>query len=460
MHELSFDKIETWCFQTGVGIPHGEDREGSRIIVLNLRKHKRDAKRLPQLKKFLIFCMETHARRFPDKKTTLLFDVSECGLSNVDMDLVKFLINSYKFYFPYMLGYILVFEMPWMMQAAWRIIKSWLSEGAVNKIKFVTKSDITDYVSPSQLMVQFGGDDPYVYDFDSEYETLRSECEEVWERDPLTSYEDEEEESLKQVRFAPHQPPSRQSRYGSEEEDCDRRQSLDNQLMKGSAISPGYRRRQVHRLISSQVQQPHDRAMSLPSMSQIWTEENTDNLLLISPHDELVFSGRSGEELLCTVNLTNTTNNVVAYKIKTTAPSRYKVRPNINLLDGKSKASVQVKLISGSSELVSQDKFLIQAYQFEEGTPIPDSAQLPNFWKTLSNNKSVEEYRLKCCYILEPTKAAKQSSLASDKDQRIAVLQAKVDHLVYTITTLHTTVNQFWYISIVILVLLILLILF
>ena len=34
--------------------------------------------------------------------------------------------------------------------------------------------------------------------------------------------------------------------------------------------------------------------------------------------------------------------------------------------------------------------------------------------------------RLKCCYILEPTKAAKQSSLSSDKDQRIAVLQAKV----------------------------------
>ena len=50
-------------------------------------------------------------------------------------------------------------------------------------------------------MVQFGGDDPYVYDFDSEYETLRSECDEVWERDPLTSYEDEEEESLKQVIF-------------------------------------------------------------------------------------------------------------------------------------------------------------------------------------------------------------------------------------------------------------------
>ena len=29
--ELSFDKIETWCFQTGVGIPHGEDRDGNRI---------------------------------------------------------------------------------------------------------------------------------------------------------------------------------------------------------------------------------------------------------------------------------------------------------------------------------------------------------------------------------------------------------------------------------------------
>ena len=78
--------------------------------------------------------------------------------------------------------------------------------------RFVTKSDITEYISPDQLMVQFGGTDTWTYRYDPD--ELRKQAEQVWERDPLIAEDDEQEEeedgfvddytpeeSLKQVPF-------------------------------------------------------------------------------------------------------------------------------------------------------------------------------------------------------------------------------------------------------------------
>ena len=59
--------------------------------------------------------------------------MSQCGLSNMDMDFIKFLITCFKCYYPSMLGeeteclycigmllffigWLLVFEMPWILQ--------------------------------------------------------------------------------------------------------------------------------------------------------------------------------------------------------------------------------------------------------------------------------------------------------------------------------------------------------
>ena len=70
----------------------------------------------------------------------------------------------------------------------------------------MTKSDITDYVSPDQLLVKFGGTDTWVYEYDPV--EMKQIAEGVWQRDPLIMEDSEdegleeegsEEDSLKQV---------------------------------------------------------------------------------------------------------------------------------------------------------------------------------------------------------------------------------------------------------------------
>ncbi len=113
------------------------------------------------------------------------------GLAQMDMDLVKFIVNAFKIYYPNLLSWLLVYNMPWILQgthslslihtlthshtrslihtlthtltdtlthshihsfthslihplthtlthshtAAWKIVQSWLNERAASKVK-------------------------------------------------------------------------------------------------------------------------------------------------------------------------------------------------------------------------------------------------------------------------------------------------------------------------------------
>lgn len=52
-----------------------------------------------------------------------------------------------------------------LVVAAFKIIKSWLPAKAVQKIKFVNKSNLKEYVDPDQALKCWGGLDDYIFTF-------------------------------------------------------------------------------------------------------------------------------------------------------------------------------------------------------------------------------------------------------------------------------------------------------
>lgn len=89
----------------------------------------------------------------------------DAGLSNMDMDLTKYLIGLFKDYYPNFLNYIIILEMPWVLNAAFKIIKSWLPAKAIPKIKFVNKSSLKEFVDPADALKCWGGTNDYVFAF-------------------------------------------------------------------------------------------------------------------------------------------------------------------------------------------------------------------------------------------------------------------------------------------------------
>lgn len=99
---------------------------------------------------------------------SLFFDMSDTGILNMDMEFIKYLINLCKSYYPNFLNYIIIFEMPWILNTAFKIIKSWLPPKAIPKIKFVHKGNIHELVDPNDVLTCWGGSNEYLFKFVSE----------------------------------------------------------------------------------------------------------------------------------------------------------------------------------------------------------------------------------------------------------------------------------------------------
>ena len=92
----------------------------------SIRKHSRDARKVEAMKKMLIYILEKLDSEEGGKRITIIFDSEAAGLGNFDLELVKFLIHVLINFYPNFVNKILVFEMPWILNTAWKMIKSLL----------------------------------------------------------------------------------------------------------------------------------------------------------------------------------------------------------------------------------------------------------------------------------------------------------------------------------------------
>lgn len=55
--------------------------------------------------------------------------------------------------------------MPWVLNAAFKIIKSWLPAKAIPKIKLVNKTSLREWVKPADALKCWGGEDDFTFVF-------------------------------------------------------------------------------------------------------------------------------------------------------------------------------------------------------------------------------------------------------------------------------------------------------
>ncbi|KAF7805163.1 vesicle-associated protein 2-2-like isoform X1 [Senna tora] len=146
-------------------------------------------------------------------------------------------------------------------------------------------------------------------------------------------------------------------------------------------------------------------------------------LLQIDPM-ELKFTYELKKPSSCSVQLTNNTYDYVAFKVKTTSPKKYSVRPHVGVLMPKSTCAFIVTMQAQRAALVDmacKDKFLIQSTIVPVGTTNDDiSSSL--FVKDAS--RYVEENKLKVALIsplhseeISPTNGDMKNGFALEKDK-------------------------------------------
>ncbi|XP_076314956.1 motile sperm domain-containing protein 2-like [Tachypleus tridentatus] len=124
---------------------------------MKVKLHKKNYSTLLNQKKFVTYWIEKLDRETSGRKISLLMDCTGCDLSNMDMELIMYIITLFKYYFPFALGYIYIYQMPWLFKAFWKIVKIRLPTKTTRIFKFINKSSIKNYIALDQLPLYLGG---------------------------------------------------------------------------------------------------------------------------------------------------------------------------------------------------------------------------------------------------------------------------------------------------------------
>ncbi|KAL1517251.1 hypothetical protein ABEB36_001038 [Hypothenemus hampei] len=314
VNDITEQTIKMDLIVKGAFFPCGKDKDGKTLLIIKSKMHTKGAAEGDDLKRCIVYWLERTERMTQGDTISVFFDMDGCGLGNMDLDLIKYLIGLFKDYYPYFLNYIIIYEMAWVLSAAFKLIKSWLPEKAIEKLKTVGKKDVMNWVIKSEALKSWGGDNDYVFSFVPE--------------DPQT-----EEKKLPETANT------------------------------GSV-------RKVH--FSDGV------PMSESTSPQ---EIKEDGPLDVTPSTIITFV-HEGNELVSTLELRNIDSGHVAFKLKTTSPEKFKVRPSTGILAPGAKESITVTLLPGYQlGGLSKDKFLVLSSHLESQEVA--SLDLSDFWKVL-----------------------------------------------------------------------------
>ncbi|KAL8244609.1 hypothetical protein R6Q59_010867 [Mikania micrantha] len=128
---------------------------------------------------------------------------------------------------------------------------------------------------------------------------------------------------------------------------------------------------------------------------------STGELLNVDPV-ELKFPFELKKQISCSLQLSNKTENHVAFKVKTTNPKKYCVRPNTGVVLPRSTCDIIVTMQAQKEappDMQCRDKFLLQSVVASPGIA-PKDITPEMFTKT--PGRVVEECKLKVLYLPPP----------------------------------------------------------
>jgi len=268
-----------------------------------------------------------------------VFDCKGAGLKNMDIDIINWNTECMEGYYPYILNLIYIFEMPWLMNAGFKIVKQALPAAGVARLRDVSKKDFGKFVDDDNRLEAWGGSDDWEFEFEPEIvrqQPVRAE---------VNSHSENHYEDLSEIRI------QTQNSFASSTPSRASTTSLDTGVERGFS--------------------------------------NTGGLLRVSPSPYDISFSSTGRGLQATLSLTCTSEKTVAFKLKTTTPDIFRVRPSTGCLS--QGQSVKVDIMVTQSDTLPREKFLISAVCVDK--PLASAQEIK---AALKRGRPESEYRLRC----------------------------------------------------------------
>lgn len=175
----------------GKSFLHGMDKEGRPCCYVRVKLHKQGEQSEKSLERFTVYTIETtrmllrppvdtavctylvpldHASTYMLtlvlQLQTIVFDMTDFSMANMDYTPVKFMIKCFEANYPESLGSVVVYKSPWIFQGIWKIIRGWLDPVVASKVHFASHvEDLQAFIPRNRIPKELGGDEDWTYKY-------------------------------------------------------------------------------------------------------------------------------------------------------------------------------------------------------------------------------------------------------------------------------------------------------
>jgi hypothetical protein len=153
--------------KTGKSYYHNYDKEGRPVCYIRARLHDPSQTDTMENQRYTVLMMEygKSLLRPPGETVTIVFDMNKTTLKNIDIKSVQFMVTTLTNYYPESLGKVLILYATWIVNGAWKIVRPWLDPVTAAKVLFIKPEELTNYIDAENLPVEYGGKDPFEYNY-------------------------------------------------------------------------------------------------------------------------------------------------------------------------------------------------------------------------------------------------------------------------------------------------------
>jgi len=161
--DLSVDSIGVDFVKRGYFFVSGRALDGTRI--LHFKTGQIEKKDRETNMKLVVFWFERVQRCEPDKKITILMDTTGSRLTQADTGFSTFIIECCATYFPGMMKKIIIYNLPTLLNAFWKLISKMLSEEQREATVVCNKDDLLKHIDKDNLTEDMGGTMKFQYSY-------------------------------------------------------------------------------------------------------------------------------------------------------------------------------------------------------------------------------------------------------------------------------------------------------
>lgn len=89
---------------------------------------------------------------------SVIFDLTQTGWNNYDIDLLMHFLTLLREYFPVNLDYVLAINFPWILSAAWALAKQLIPPERRDVVVFISHKEVFNYIDRANVPDFLGGD--------------------------------------------------------------------------------------------------------------------------------------------------------------------------------------------------------------------------------------------------------------------------------------------------------------